>query len=209
MGLFKRKLFWKRTVSARAQDNEEVDMGALVDTNDCRHVSEDDSTQYTNPQQLGGIISNKFLVRSESAVSTGSSTSDGVNLDELTSDAGTYDQSLLSYDEMSYESFQGTIEKNGEYPLEKPIIVEVPPGKTGLVIGDDNPLEPPFIHQIKEYVSPPVLKSKVQVGDKLVRIDEKDVTYYTALQVSHLLSKRSDKVRRMTFIRTVFAGTNR
>jgi len=81
-------------------------------------------------------------------------------------------------------------------------IIEVlaPPGKLGVVI--DTPDEgAPIVHAIKETSS---VADQLRVGDKLIRVDDEDVTAMTAIKVSKLISRKStNPSRKLTIVRTV------
>ena len=75
--------------------------------------------------------------------------------------------------------------------------VNVPPGKLGMVIDTPNG-SVPCVHAIK---SDSILVSHVKVGDRLVTVDGDDVTAMTAMQVSQLISLKSDQKRLLIFVR--------
>lgn len=75
--------------------------------------------------------------------------------------------------------------------------IEVPPGRLGMVIDTPNG-GIPVVHALK---SESVLFNKVKVGDRLIYVDEDDVTNMTALQVSKLISLRSEQKRQLVFVR--------
>lgn len=75
--------------------------------------------------------------------------------------------------------------------------VNVPPGKLGMVIDTPNS-GVPIVHAIKPES---VLANKVLVGDKLVKVDGEDVTSMTAVQVSKMISVRSEQHRVLSFVR--------
>jgi len=83
---------------------------------------------------------------------------------------------------------------------EHTIEVLAPAGKLGVVI--DTPDEgAPIVHAIKETSC---VADKLKVGDKLLRVDEEDVTAMTAIKVSKLISRKSaNAVRKLTIVRTV------
>lgn len=81
---------------------------------------------------------------------------------------------------------------------EERFAVDVPPGKLGMVIDTPNG-GVPMVHALK---SESILADRVKVGDRLVSVDKEDVTTMTALQVSKLISLRSDKKRILVFART-------
>jgi hypothetical protein len=74
-----------------------------------------------------------------------------------------------------------------------------PPGKLGVVI--DTPDDgAPVVHAVKESS---VVADKVQVGDKLVAVDDEDVRTMTAVNVSKLISRKStNPSRKLTVLRT-------
>jgi C-terminal processing protease CtpA/Prc len=78
------------------------------------------------------------------------------------------------------------------------IDVIAPAGKLGVIIDSPND-GAPVIFAVKE-ASPIV--DKVQIGDKLVAIDDEDVRAMTAMKVSKLLSSKSTSHRKLTLIRT-------
>lgn len=85
------------------------------------------------------------------------------------------------------------------------ITINAPSGKLGVVI--DTPMSSqtgtasePIVHAVKD--SSPIA-NKIQVGDKLIAVDEEDVTSMTAIQVSKLLARKSGQsVRKLTIVRT-------
>lgn len=78
-------------------------------------------------------------------------------------------------------------------------VVEIvaPPGKLGVVLDasddHDDPISCPVVHTVKEN-SP--LIHQLQVGDKLIALDDEDVRGMTAMQVSKLISMKSANPRR-------------
>jgi hypothetical protein len=76
--------------------------------------------------------------------------------------------------------------------------VEVPPGKLGMIIDAPVANEPPVVHTIKPES---ILVATVQAGDLLLAVDGRDVTQYTAVQVSQLISAQSDQQRTLIFLR--------
>lgn len=81
---------------------------------------------------------------------------------------------------------------------EDQFVVYAPAGKLGLVV--DNPDDgAPVVHAIKE---DSVLADQVQVGDRLVGVDEVDVRSLSPVKVSKLISKRStNPLRKLTLTR--------
>ena len=76
--------------------------------------------------------------------------------------------------------------------------VEAPAGKLGVVV--DTPDEgPPVIFAVKDSS---VLYGKVHVGDRLLAVDDGDVTTLSAVNISRLISKKADSpVRNFTLMR--------
>jgi hypothetical protein len=75
--------------------------------------------------------------------------------------------------------------------------VEVPPGKLGMII-DSPDNGPPIVHTIKPES---ILCATVQAGDLLISVDNENVTHMTAVQVSKLISLKSDQQRTLIFLR--------
>jgi len=85
-----------------------------------------------------------------------------------------------------------------ESEREELLQIFAPPGKLGVVI--DTPDEDaPVVHAIKE--SSPLI-GKLLVGDKLVAIDDDDVKYLSAIEVSKIISRKSNNLqRKFTIVR--------
>lgn len=83
---------------------------------------------------------------------------------------------------------------------EEVLEINAPAGKLGVVI--DTPDEgAPVVHAVKDSS---VIADLIQVGDKLVAVDDEDVTAMTAIKVSKLISKKSaNPSRKLTVIRQV------
>lgn len=83
---------------------------------------------------------------------------------------------------------------------EELIDIYAPPGKLGVVI--DTPDDgAPVVHAVKDSS---VIADKLQVGDKLVAVDDEDVRSMTAIKVSKLISRKSgNPSRKLSLIRTV------
>ena len=81
---------------------------------------------------------------------------------------------------------------------EERIEINAPAGKLGVVI--DTPDDgAPVVHAIKDSS---VIASELQVGDKLVAVDDEDVTTMTAIKVSKLISRKSGNAnRKLSIIR--------
>lgn len=115
--------------------------------------------------------------------------------------AGGGPATLGSFDDQSYgdSAFDG----NDPAAMREDLIdVYAPPGKLGVVI--DTPDDgAPVVHAIKESS---VIADKLQVGDKLVAVDDEDVRAMTAIKVSKLISRKSsNNTRKLSIIRTTAA----
>jgi len=95
------------------------------------------------------------------------------------------------------ESFEAQYRNN--YREEK-LEVFAPPGKLGVVIDTPND-GAPIVHAIKDSS---VIANQLQVGDKLIAVDDDDVRSMTAIKVSKLISRKSaNATRKLTIIRTI------
>ena len=75
--------------------------------------------------------------------------------------------------------------------------VTVPPGKLGIVM-DNSPSGTPMVFAVKPQS---VLSKDVQIGDRLLSVDQEDVTVMSAIQVSKLISLKADQERTLVFCR--------
>jgi len=93
-----------------------------------------------------------------------------------------------------------TFDQAYEDVREELLDIYAPAGKLGVVI--DTPDDgAPVVHAVKD--SSPIAE-KVQVGDKLVAVDDEDVRAMTAIKVSKLISRKSNNAsRKLTIIRHV------
>lgn len=93
-------------------------------------------------------------------------------------------------------------EAGGAKVREELIDIYAPAGKLGVVI--DTPDDgAPVVHAIKDSS---VIADKLQVGDKLVAVDDEDVRTMTAIKVSKLISRKSgNPTRKLSIIRTSVA----
>lgn len=79
----------------------------------------------------------------------------------------------------------------------RPFVVKAPPGKLGMVV--DTPHGGvPVVRAIKP---DSVLAAKVQIGDRLIAVDNLDVSRMTAVEVSNLISVKQHRMRLLTFCR--------
>ena len=83
-------------------------------------------------------------------------------------------------------------EAGGANVREELIDIYAPPGKLGVIIDtpDDSA---PVVHAIKDSS---VVAGELQVGDKLVAVDDEDVTMMTAIKVSKLISRKNGNAQR-------------
>ncbi|KAL7581646.1 hypothetical protein ACA910_022195 [Epithemia clementina (nom. ined.)] len=96
-----------------------------------------------------------------------------------------------------YDSGGGADDPGGDGSQPIRFEVSVPPGKLGMVIDTPNG-GVPCVHAIK---SDSILAPYIQVGDRLVLVDGDDVTIMSAMQVSQLISFKSDQNRVLVFVR--------
>lgn len=83
---------------------------------------------------------------------------------------------------------------------EEMLEIYAPAGRLGLVIDCPTSEDTPIVHAIKDTCP---IRSEIYVGDKLVAVDDEDVREFNAVQVSRLISKKSEQKRRkLTIIRT-------
>jgi C-terminal processing protease CtpA/Prc len=96
-------------------------------------------------------------------------------------------------------SFEAHYRTSGANAREEILHVFAPPGKLGVVI--DTPDDgAPIVHAVKDSS---VIYGRVQVGDKLVAVDDEDVRTMTAVKVSKLISRKSSNPsRKLTIVRT-------
>jgi hypothetical protein len=100
-------------------------------------------------------------------------------------------------DDSSFEE-QFVEEEEEEEEVER-FTVNVPAGKLGMVI-DTPEGSLPIVHAIKEWS---ILENTVKMGDKLIFVDDEDVTEMTAVEISKLISLRSDRPRSLVFHRVL------
>jgi len=115
----------------------------------------------------------------------------------LPANAGATGAALGTYgDDGSYDDH---FRNSGNNVKEEILHIFAPPGKLGVVI--DTPDDgAPVVHAVKDSS---VVVDKVQVGDKLVAVDDEDVRTLTAIKVSKLISRKSaNPSRKLTILRT-------
>jgi len=129
----------------------------------------------------------------------GSNTHTGGNQSAVENDPyGTGPPTLGSFDD---ESYGDSAFRENNAPAGPEVLMDIyaPPGKLGVVI--DTPDDgAPVVHAVKETS---VIAGKLQVGDKLVAVDDEDVRNMTAIKVSKLISRKSaNATRKLSIIRT-------
>jgi C-terminal processing protease CtpA/Prc len=118
---------------------------------------------------------------------------------EVTAAATAAGAALGSNSYSDADSFDANYREPGANIKEELIDVYAPPGKLGVVI--DTPDDgAPVVHAIKDSS---VIADKLQVGDKLVAVDDEDVRSMTAIKVSKLISRKSSNpTRKLSILRT-------
>ena len=91
---------------------------------------------------------------------------------------------------------------------EETIVIIAPKGKLGVVIdtptinninNNTGKTTMPIVHAIKDTCP---IRSQIRVGDKLLAVDDEDVTYMTAVEVSRLIGRKCEqKERKLTIVR--------
>jgi len=118
------------------------------------------------------------------------------SMDSKISGLGTAVKDEVSYfaDDTSFERIYGDEER---------IEIIAPAGKLGVVI--DTPLAGvPLVHAIKESS---VLADQVRIGDRLISVDDQDVTDMSAIKVSKIISmKANNPTRTLVFLRSQSPG---
>ena len=82
---------------------------------------------------------------------------------------------------------------------EELIVISAPPGKLGVFLKKDDE-GPPVVHAVKDTS---VIADQIQVGDRLLAVDDEDVRTMIPIRVSKLISEKTNMpCRKMTVIRT-------
>ena len=141
-------------------------------------------------------------VVSSSGGTFGSGTHGGLTTSGLSNPAGAAALGASFSDDGSFE--EGVF-RNSNAANTKEVLLDIyaPPGKLGVVI--DTPDDgAPVVHAIKDSS---VIADKLQVGDKLVAVDDEDVRTMTAIKVSKLISRKSaNATRKLSVVRTTILG---
>ncbi|KAL7519911.1 hypothetical protein ACHAWX_004665 [Stephanocyclus meneghinianus] len=88
-----------------------------------------------------------------------------------------------------------TTTTNASEPL---LEIYAPPGKLGVVIDVPPRADTPVVHAIKDTCP---IRNEILVGDRLLAVDDQDVTAMTAMEVSRLISRKSQQRARKLTIR--------
>jgi len=81
--------------------------------------------------------------------------------------------------------------------------IYAPPGKLGVVIDVPPRATTPVVHAIKDTCP---IRNEILVGDQLLAVDDQDVTAMTAMEVSRLISRKSQQRARKLTIRRARSG---
>lgn len=98
-----------------------------------------------------------------------------------------------SFEQQYAEINDGASDKQKIRPFE----VKVPPGLLGMVVDTPNG-GVPVVRAIKPES---ILVGQVQIGDRLIAVDQQDVTRMTAIDVSNMISLKQNKPRILVFVR--------
>jgi C-terminal processing protease CtpA/Prc len=146
----------------------------------------DYARQYRNERNPASLAGDRSRLMSEDYTKSSS-----VNSATMMSKLGRMGESLFADD--------ASFEQQFAQPEERFDVV-APAGKLGMVIDTPNGGFP-VVHAIKDTS---VLSDRVRVGDRLLSVDGDDCTAMTAMQVSKLISLKSEKPARVL----VFARSN-
>merc|ERR1712008_408928 len=105
-------------------------------------------------------------------------------------------QSIYTNDDASFEAHL----RGPSQPITRDDIFDVmaPPGKLGVVIDTPNS-GAPVVYNIKENCP---IADQLNVGDKVIFVDDEDVRSMTAVKVSRLISQKSaNPARKFTIMR--------
>ena len=141
------------------------------DVEDIRSRSQMESTAFTNYSKLGLLGDSVFA--------------DDMSFEQQFADEE--DEPMTDTDDNN----------NSKNKKPKPFEVRAPPGMLGMVIDTPNG-GVPVVRAIKP---DSILTGRVQIGDRLITVDQVDVTSMTALEVSNLISVKSSGQRLLVFVR--------
>lgn len=127
----------------------------------------------------------------------------GMNGEAMFSDDASFDELYAEMDDApDNDKTNHPVAKNPSHlnkmaNMVKPFEVRAPPGKLGMVVDTPNG-GVPVVRAIRP---DSVLHGSVLVGDRLISVDNKDVTNMTALEVSSLISLKQHQHRLLVFCR--------
>jgi len=84
----------------------------------------------------------------------------------------------------------------------KRVVVIVPPGKLGIVLANRHDGRGTVVAEIRPSST---MKGMISPGDKIVAVDEKDVTDMVVNDITTLMASRASSERRLTFISTFYS----
>lgn len=183
----------------RYEDPNDVSLlfGTVVNSHkSCRsHVSSVTTVDYDYSKAYGGAGDTSV---SSAGGTFGSNTQQNVEVTAAAAAAG----AALGNSFSDADSFDANYREPGANIKEELIDIYAPPGKLGVVI--DTPDDgAPVVHAIKDSS---VIADKLQVGDKLVAVDDEDVRSMTAIKVSKLISRKSSNpTRKLSILRTTIS----
>ena len=149
-------------------------------------ATDDPDYQYQNPYEDPTIVSN-------TDGTLGDATRQSTQLQGGESILGSGGAQSIFSDDQSFEAF-----RNRDGRREEVLEIYAPAGKLGVVI-DTPDTGAPVLHRIKETCP---IADQLQVGDKLIAVDDEDVRSMTAVRVSKLISqKSSNPQRKFTIVR--------
>lgn len=88
-------------------------------------------------------------------------------------------------------------------PKKKKIVVIVPPGKLGIVLANRHDGKGTIVAEIRPNST---MQGMVSPGDKIIGVDEKDVTHMLVNEITTLMASRASSERRLTFVSTLYTA---
>jgi hypothetical protein len=116
----------------------------------------------------------------------------------IASDVGSQDRNESVGNSASIFSSEHSLEHLFDFESNHRFEVVVPPGKLGIVMDNSPSSGTPMVYAVKPNS---VLSLDVRIGDRLISVDDEDVTIMSAIQVSKLISLKNDQERTLVFVR--------
>jgi PDZ domain len=118
----------------------------------------------------------------------------------LDDDCRTFEQQFGSADEGDFDDDGGSDIRSLDMARRiRPFEVRAPPGRLGMVLGDPPQGGVPLVRMLKP---DSILAARgVQVGDRLISVDQENVTNLTALEVSNVMTRKQNHPRLLVFCR--------